>query len=106
VAQAIAAAHARHGYSIHLNCHSMPAVASSHATDFPVWCMPISWSGNRDASTSSAALALQGLRALEIARLPRCRTTTRTKGVELVRRYGKPAEHRHSIQLEINPGST
>ena len=24
------------------------------------------------------------------------------KGVELVRRYSQPAEHRHSIQLEIN----
>jgi N-formylglutamate deformylase len=24
------------------------------------------------------------------------------KGVELVRRYGRPAEHRHSLQLEIN----
>ncbi len=24
------------------------------------------------------------------------------KGVELVRRYSRPAEHRHSIQLEIN----
>ena len=35
VAQAIDAAHARCGYSIHINCHSMPAVAASHATDFP-----------------------------------------------------------------------
>jgi N-formylglutamate amidohydrolase len=35
VAQAIDAAHARHGYSIHINCHSMPAVASSHATEYP-----------------------------------------------------------------------
>src|SRR5215218_10040982 len=34
VAEAITAAHARHGYSIHLNCHSMPAVSSSHSTDF------------------------------------------------------------------------
>ncbi len=24
------------------------------------------------------------------------------KGVELVRRYGRPAEHRHSLQLEVN----
>jgi N-formylglutamate deformylase len=35
VRAAIAAAHARHGYSIHLNCHSMPAIASSYSTDFP-----------------------------------------------------------------------
>ncbi|TSD53499.1 N-formylglutamate amidohydrolase, partial [Variovorax sp. KBS0712] len=30
VAQAIDEAHARHGYSIHINCHSMPAIAGSH----------------------------------------------------------------------------
>jgi N-formylglutamate deformylase len=24
------------------------------------------------------------------------------KGVEIVRRHGRPAEHRHSIQLEVN----
>ena len=35
VEQAINAAHARHGYSIHINCHSMPAIAASHATEFP-----------------------------------------------------------------------
>jgi N-formylglutamate deformylase len=29
VGSAIDAAHARHGYSIHINCHSMPAVSSS-----------------------------------------------------------------------------
>src|SRR5690606_25075682 len=35
VAQAIDAAHRRHGHVIHINCHSMPAVAGSHATEFP-----------------------------------------------------------------------
>ena len=35
VADAIAAAHARHGYSIHLNCHSMPAVSGAYSTEFP-----------------------------------------------------------------------
>ena len=35
VAQAIEAASAQHGYSLHINCHSMPAIASSSATDFP-----------------------------------------------------------------------
>lgn len=101
VAQAIAAAHARHGYSIHLNCHSMPAVASSHATDFPGLVHADFVVGNRDASTSSAALALQvceHLRSLGY----KVSYNHPYKGVELVRRYGKPAEHRHSIQLEIN----
>ena len=35
VAEAIADAHARNGFSIHVNCHSMPAVAGSHATEHP-----------------------------------------------------------------------
>lgn len=101
VAQAIDAAHARHGYSIHLNCHSMPAVAASHATDFPGLVHPDFVVGNRDATTSSDALArlvcahLRGLGYQVAYNHP-------YKGVELVRRYGRPDEHRHSIQLEIN----
>lgn len=101
VAQAIDAAHARHGYSIHINCHSMPAVAASHATDFPGLVHADFVVGNRDASTSSEPLALlvcDHLRALGYS----VAYNHPYKGVELVRRYGRPAEHRHSIQLEIN----
>jgi N-formylglutamate deformylase len=101
VAQAIDAAHARHGYSLHINCHSMPAVSASHATDFPGLVHADFVVGNRDASTSSEALAqrvcdhLRGLGYSVEYNHP-------YKGVELVRRYGRPAEHRHSLQLEIN----
>jgi N-formylglutamate deformylase len=57
--------------------------------------------GNRDDTTSSAALAqlvTQHLRGLgyDVA------YNHPYKGVELVRRYSHPAQHRHSIQLEIN----
>ena len=101
VAQAIEAAHARHGYSIHINCHSMPAIASSHATDFPGEAHADFVVGDRDGSTASAALSslvCAHLRALgyDVA------YNHPYKGVELVRRYGHPAEQRHSIQLEIN----
>jgi N-formylglutamate deformylase len=101
VGQAINAAHARHGYSIHVNCHSMPAVAASHATDFPGLVHADFVVGNRDATTSSEPLAqmvcdhLRGLGYSVEYNHP-------YKGVELVRRYGRPAEHRHSLQLEIN----
>jgi N-formylglutamate deformylase len=57
VAQAIDAAHARHGYSIHLNCHSMPAVAASHATDFPGLAHADFVIGDRDGSTAAPALS-------------------------------------------------
>ena len=101
VAQAIDAAHARHGYSIHINCHSMPAVSASHGTDFPGLVHADFVVGDRDASTSSAALALRvcgHLRDLGYS----VEYNHPYKGVELVRRYGRPAEHRHSLQLEIN----
>jgi len=101
VGQAIDAAHARHGYSLHVNCHSMPAVAASHATDFPGLVHADFVVGNRDATTSSEALArlvCEHLRGLGY----QVEYNHPYKGVELVRRYGRPAEHRHSLQLEIN----
>ena len=101
VGSAIDAAHARHGYSIHINCHSMPAISSSHATDFPGLVHADFVIGNRDNSTSSKELVLfiqeqlaQHGYSVEI--------NHPYKGVELVRRYGKPEQHRHSVQLEVN----
>lgn len=103
VGQAIEAAHARHGYSIHLNCHSMPAIASSHATEFPGEAHADFVIGNRDESTSSAALG-QWLCDWLRGRGYSVSYNHPYKGVELVRRYGDPAQNRHSIQVEINRG--
>ena len=103
VAQAIDAAHARHGYSIHINCHSMPAVASSHATDFPGLHHADFVIGDRDGSAADprlSALICEHLRGLGY----RVDYNHPYKGVELIRRYGRPAEHRHGIQVEINRG--
>jgi N-formylglutamate deformylase len=101
VRQAIEAAHARHGYSIHINCHSMPAVAASHATEFPGLVHADFVVGDRDGSTASPALS-----QLIVEHLRGCGFSVDYnhpyKGVELVRRYGEPARHRHSIQVEIN----
>lgn len=101
VGSAIDAAHARHGYSIHINCHSMPAVSSSHATDFPGLVHADFVIGNRDNTTSSESLVLfiqeqLAQHGYNVA------INHPYKGVELVRRYGKPDQHRHSVQLEIN----
>lgn len=101
VSDAVDAAHRRHGFAIHINCHSMPAVASSHATDFPGLVHADFVVGNRDGTTASNALldrVADHLKTLgyDVA----CNHPY--KGVELVRRYGRPAEHRHSLQLEIN----
>lgn len=101
VGAAIDAAHARHGYSIHLNCHSMPAVASSHATDFPGEAHADFVIGNRDESTASGHLTLQICEHL--AGLGYSVSYNHPyKGVELVRRHSDPARHRHSVQVEIN----
>lgn len=101
VARAIEEAHARHGYSIHLNCHSMPAVAASHATDFPGLVHADFVIGDRDGTTASPALSqlvcevLRGFGYDVSYNHP-------YKGVELVRRYGDPARQRHGIQVEVN----
>jgi N-formylglutamate deformylase len=101
VAQAIAAAHARHGYSIHLNCHSMPAVAASQATEFPGLVHADFVIGDRDGTTASPALSR---RVCELLRGFGYDVSYNHpyKGVELVRRYGDPQAQRHSIQVEIN----
>ena len=101
VASSIDAAHAQHGYSIHINCHSMPAIASSSATDFPGEAHADFVVGDRDGTTARVALSklvgsfLQSVGYSVAYNHP-------YKGVELVRRYSNPAAQRHSIQLEIN----
>ena len=101
VQQAIEAAHARHGYSIHLNCHSMPSVAGSHATLHPGLVHADFVVGDRDGSTASPALS-----RFIVEQLRGCGYSVEHnhpyKGVELVRRYGDPARQRHSVQLETN----
>ncbi|WPH14019.1 N-formylglutamate amidohydrolase [Variovorax paradoxus] len=101
VAEAIDAAHARHGYSIHINCHSMPAVAGSHATDFPGLVHADFVIGDRDGSTADPALS-QRIREHLRARGYSVDYNHPYKGVELVRRHGRPAGQRHSIQVEVN----
>lgn len=101
LARAIDAAHARHGYSIHINCHSMPAVASSHATLYPGLVHGDFVVGDRDGTTADprlSALICEHLRQQGFS----VDYNHPYKGVELVRRYGEPAQQRHSIQLEIN----
>ncbi|MBT2335927.1 N-formylglutamate amidohydrolase [Variovorax paradoxus] len=101
VAEAIDAAHARHGYGIHINCHSMPAIAGSHATDFPGLVHADFVIGDRDGSTADPALSQRICEHLR-ERGYSVDYNHPYKGVELVRRHGRPAGHRHSIQVEVN----
>lgn len=101
VAEAVEAAHSRHGYSIHINCHSMPAIAASHATDFPGLAHADFVIGDRDGSTADPALSHKICEHLR-ERGYSVDYNHPYKGVELVRRHGRPAGNRHSIQVEIN----
>jgi len=101
VAAAIDAAHARHGYSIHINCHSMPSVGASHATEFPGLVHADFVVGDRDGTSANPALSRLVCEHLK-SRGYSVDYNHPYKGVELVRRYGDPANHRHSLQLEIN----
>lgn len=101
VRAAIDSAHARHGYSIHLNCHSMPSIAGTYSTDFPGLVHADFVIGDRDGT--SAAPALSRLVCAHLESLGYSVSHNHPyKGVELVRRYGDPAHHRHSLQVEIN----
>jgi N-formylglutamate deformylase len=101
VARAIERAAARHGHVVHLNCHSMPAVASAFSTDFP-WMRHADFVlGDRDGSTAHPALT-QWMERFLASRGYTVSVNHPYKGVELVRLHGRPQQGRHSIQIEIN----
>ena len=91
--------HRRFGSLWHINCHSMPSNGArregwkSERGDFVL--------GDRDGTTCGAEFTeyvagfLRGL-GYEV------RVNDGYKGVEIVRRQGRPAENRHSLQIEID----
>jgi N-formylglutamate deformylase len=83
----------------HLNCHSMPAVGDAWADD-PGRQRADFVLGDRDGTTCEPAFTqavadtLRNLGYVVAINNP-------YKGVEIVRLHGRPAEQRHSLQLEI-----
>jgi N-formylglutamate deformylase len=98
---AIEEAHRRHGYSIHINCHSMPAVSGQYSTDFPGLVHADFVIGDRDGTTADPKLSRKVCSHLESLGYE-VSYNHPYKGVELVRRYGDPSNGRHGIQVEIN----
>jgi len=101
ITQAVEAAHRASGRVVHLNCHSMPAEAG-----------PVSWVkqgtrfadvvlGDRDGSTCAPELTVLIADAFRDEGLS-VAINDPYKGVELVKRFGRPQDNRHSIQIEIN----
>lgn len=101
VREAINAARKHYGAVWHINCHSMPAVSGLISEEGPGKTRADFVLGDRDGTTCSAdfttfvALTLRGF-GYEV------KINDPYKGVELVRAYSDPADHRHSLQVEIN----
>lgn len=98
---AVEANFAQHGRVFHINCHSMPQVAGGlswvkKGTPFPDVVL-----GDRDGSTCSLDYTMMLHDAFRAEGMT-VAINDPYKGVELVKQFGKPSEHRHSIQIEIN----
>lgn len=100
VTLAIDERHRTFGRVWHVNCHSMPAVGDALSDD-PGRERADFVLGDRDGTTCDAeftqfvAVTLRGLGYGVAINDP-------YKGVELVRKHGRPAEGRNSLQIEAN----
>jgi N-formylglutamate amidohydrolase len=91
--------HRAFGAVWHINCHSMPAVGDALADD-PGRERADFVLGDRDGTTCEPALTelvAYTARALGYS----VAINDPYKGVELVRKHGRPHERRHSLQIEI-----
>ncbi len=97
LADACDRAHARFGVVWHVNCHSMPshptAKQEGDCADFVL--------GDRDGTTCAREFTDFVARILR-GRGYDVRVNEIYKGVEIVRRQGRPAENRHSLQIEVD----
>jgi len=97
---ALDAAHRAFGAVWHVDCHSMPAVGDANADD-PGRARADFVLGDRDGTTCGSEFTravadiLRGM-GYDVA------INDPYKGVEIVRRHGRPAERRHSLQIEVN----
>ena len=93
--------HARFGRVFHVDCHSMQAVSSAmheEGAGKPRADIVIS---DREGVTCAPAF-LEAARTLLVAEGFDVAVNDPYKGAEIVRRYGRPGEGRHSLQLEVN----
>jgi N-formylglutamate deformylase len=89
------------GVVYHVNCHSMPAVSSRISEEGPGKPRADFVLGDRDGTTCSpdfTALVAGTLRGMGYE----VKINDPYKGVELVRAFSDPADHRHSLQIEVN----
>ena len=95
------AAHAAFGVVVHLNCHSMNAVAGAMGEGGQGVARADIVLGDRDGSSCDPALT-DFVREVLAAQGYEVKVNDPFKGVELVRAYANPAAGRHSLQVEVN----
>jgi N-formylglutamate deformylase len=91
--------HRAFGAVWHINAHSMPAVGDANADD-PGRERADVVLGDRDGTTCEpgfTALVARSMRGMGYS----VAVNDPYKGVEIVRRHGRPAEQRHSLQIEL-----
>jgi N-formylglutamate deformylase len=93
--------HGKFGVVWHIDCHSMPAEGSAMSSDGPGARRADFVLGDRDGTTCAPELTDFVKRVL-VGRGYDVKINDPYKGVELVRRHGRPKENRHSLQIEIN----
>ena len=96
----ISAAHVAFGLSVHIDCHSMKSVGNGMNVDAGK-ARPDMVVSNLAGQTSDPFLlrwVVQHLSSLGY----RVQANHPYQGAELVRRHGRPAQGRHSLQIEIN----
>jgi N-formylglutamate deformylase len=92
--------HQAFGVVWHVDCHSMPARGNEHTEDGPVDRADFVL-GDRDGTTCDPAFT-ETVREFLAGRGYDVAVNWPMKGVELVRKHGRPGENRHSLQIEIN----
>jgi N-formylglutamate deformylase len=103
MSEQIEAAYTRFGAVWHLNLHSMPAnsyEALGIESDHPLADFVL---GDRDGTTAAPEFTDTVAQALR-ARGFSVATNDPFKGVALIARLGRPAERRHSLQIELHRG--
>jgi N-formylglutamate deformylase len=98
---AVNAAYDSSGYVYHLNCHSMPSVATHASHLKPGTPHADIVLGDRDGSTCDPEFVVL-VESLFVNAGLKVKRNDPYKGVELVRMHGAPSKRRHSIQIEIN----
>ena len=98
LARLLDSAHEAHGTTWHVNCHSMRSAGRSRGRSIPRADIVL---GDRDGTSCDAVFTAF---VAEVARDLGYQVAINDpfKGAELVARFGRPHESRHSLQIEIN----